>query len=318
VEERSYCFNSIIALVDDGGLILHNWLPATHVRALRSYDTYRSSSTPAFQNHVPSSAGLEFSLSIAAMEEGEVLEEGELSDFEVADVVDTRTDPQDARHFPTSYSPDRSVEPPFKRRRRFDDEPGSSPSQLLSSSILSPSHSLSRNGVEVMQSPPVVEDVSRSPATHKEAQRRKKIHEELAVLYKAYSKVKQAAIRCAGGKKGKLTKEAEGALKVVADATKGAAFDQACSSRVLTTRQTLKLPELLCGGFCSLKLDGSMLPFFSVFEKSPADLAVDDITSLKEECTVWLTKTLNWTKGALLCFQQVCSNTARVLHVATA
>lgn len=164
------------------------------------------------------------------MEEGEVLEEGELSDFEVADVVDTRTGPQDARHFPTSYSPEKSAEPPFKRRRRFDDEPGSSPSQLLSSSILSPSHSLSRNGVEVMKSPPVVEDVSRSPATQKEAQRRKEIHEELAVLYKAYSKVKQAAIRCAGGKKGKLTKEAEGALKVVVDATKGAAFDQACST----------------------------------------------------------------------------------------
>jgi hypothetical protein len=211
------------------------WLPATHVRALRGYDTYRSSLTPAFQNHVPSSAGLEFSLSIAAMEEGEVLEEGELSNFEAADVVDTRTGPQHARHFPTSYSPERSAEPPFKRRRRFDDESGSSPSQLLSSSILSPSHSLSRNGVEVMQSPPVVEDVSRSPATQKEAQRRKEIHEELAVLYKAYSKVKQAAIRCGGGKKGKLTKEAEGALKVVADATKGAAFDQACSNRVLTT-----------------------------------------------------------------------------------
>lgn len=57
---------------------------------------------------------------------------------------------------------------------------------------------------------------------------------------------------------------------------------------------------------------------FRSSKKAPADLAVDDLTSMKEECIAGLRKILNWKKGALLCFQQFCLNIARALHAATA
>lgn len=153
------------------------------------------------------------------MEEGELLEEGELSEVEAAGPIDT----EEPRQASARQDVDRSIEPPFKRRRRFEEEPGASPS--ASFDIISPARSLGRNGVEAAHASAAHDDIIRaSPAAQQELQRRREVHSELVTLYKAYSRVKQGAARCNGQKGGRLGKEAEAALKAVADATKGREF----------------------------------------------------------------------------------------------
>lgn len=172
---------------------------------------------------VPSAAISSFSVYspvlLAAMEEGELLEEGELSDAEATAVAV----PPDSHHLGPPNDLPTSPEPPFKRRRRFKDELGGSPS--LSADISSPTHSVGLNGVEVPQTAASKDDVSKaSPTGQQEVQRRRGVHSELAALYKAYSTMKQGAARMNGQRGGKSAEEAEEALGAVVAATKGASL----------------------------------------------------------------------------------------------